>query len=314
MTINADQLLNWTFEECIQTFTVRDTLFYALSLGVGSDPYNRSHLKFVYEEGLVALPTLPMILGWPGLWFSDPATGIDASAVVNVGQTLIVHSPCPVAATVSAQTRIVAVYDRGAGRGALVHLERLIRDQRTQGPIATVRSALLCRNDGGFGGIAEPARSYEALPARAPDQRVERATLAQAHLLYRLNGDRHPLHVNPDFARSAGFSGPILHGLATFGMVGHALVQAVCGDQPERRRELRARFSAPFFPGETLSIELWQDGARVMFNAWSRERRCKVLDQGYALVALSEPASQPVYPSAEGASPVDQADVSHRFR
>jgi acyl dehydratase len=228
-----------------------------------------------------------MILGWPGLWFTDPGTGIDASAVVNLGQELILHAAVPTAGTVRSQTRIVNVFDRGAQRGALVQLERLIRDHASGQPIATVRTSLLCRNNGGFGGVAEPRRLSGATPDRVPDHRVQLPTLPQAHLLYRLNGDYHPLHADPDFARSAGFPGPILHGLATFAVASHALLKTVCHDQPERLLEIRARFSAPFLPGETLAVDIWQDGAVLNFCGWSVQRACKVLDKGHALVADS---------------------------
>ena len=287
MTIDIDRLLNWQFGECVQTYNVRDTMFYALSIGIGGEPQNQSQLKFVYEDRLVALPTLPMILGWPGLWFSDPATGIDASAVVNAAQALVVQAPVPVAGTIRSQTRIVNVFDRGAGRGALIHLERQIRDHTRDCLIATVRSSLLCRRDGGFGGPPEPHGPITAIPDREPDHVVELPTLPQAHLLYRLNGDFHPLHVDPDAARSAGFSGPLLHGLATFGIAGYALLKTICHHQPERLRAIGMRFSAPFFPGETLAVELWRHGTEVSFRAWARERNVKVLDRGFASVDVS---------------------------
>jgi len=285
MTIDTNRLLNWPFEERVQTYTERDSMLYALSVGLGSDPLDRSQLKFVYERDLVALPTMAMILGWPGLWFSDPATGIDAATVVNGGQELVLHAPLPVAGTVRSQTRVTGLIDRGEGRGAIIHLERTVADQGSGRHMATVSTTLVCRNNGGFGGPTGVAPSAHAIPERKPDHVVDLPTLPQAHLLYRLNGDHHPLHADPEFARSVGFARPILHGLGTFGIAGHALLKAACGYDPRRLVGMGARFSAPFFPGETLSVELWQDASKLAYRAWVRARNAKVLDSGHATLA-----------------------------
>jgi acyl dehydratase len=285
--IDSNRLLNWAFEERVQTYTQRDTILYALSVGLGGDPLDPLQLKFVYERDLVALPTMAMILGWPGLWFSDPATGIDAANVVNGGQELILHAPIPVAGTVRSQTRVTGLIDRGTGRGAIIQLERVVADQASGERMATVRTTLICRNNGGFGGPAGEAPAAPVFPERQPDHVVELPTLPQAHLMYRLNGDHHPLHVDPVFARSVGFERPILHGLGTFGIAGHALLKAVCGYEPRRLRGMGARFSAPFYPGELLSVEIWQDGAKVLYRAWVRARNAKVLDSGHATIDVA---------------------------
>lgn len=302
MTIDTHRLLNWPFEERVQTYTERDTMLYALSVGLGSDPLDRSQLKFVYERDLVALPTMAMILGWPGLWFSDPATGIDAANVVNGGQDLILHAPIPAAGKVRSQTRVTGLIDRGSGRGAIIHLERLVADQASGSRMATVSTTLVCRNDGGFGGPTGAAPSAPAIPEREPDHVVDLPSLPQAHLLYRLNGDHHPLHADPEFARSVGFARPILHGLGTFGIAGHALLKAVCGYEPRRLVGMGARFSAPFFPGETLSVELWQDGSKLTYRAWVRARNAKVLDSGHATLddALASASGQKQTPHLGG--------------
>ena len=287
MTIDTNRLMNWAFEERVQTYTERDTMLYALSVGLGGDPLDRSQLKFVYERDLVALPTMAMILGWPGLWFADPATGIDAANVVNGGQQLILHGPIPVAGSVRSKTRVTGLIDRGAGRGAIIQLERVIVEQSSGRPMATVHTTLICRNNGGFGGPAGAPPPAVLIPEREPDRVVDLPTVPQAHLLYRLNGDHHPLHVDPEFARSVGFPRPILHGLGTFGIAGHALLKAFCDYEPSRLAGMGARFSAPFFPGETLSVELWRDGSDVRFRAWVRDRNAKVLDSGHATLGAA---------------------------
>ena len=289
--IDTNRLLNWAFDERVQTYTERDTILYALSVGLGGDPLDPSQLKFVYERDLAALPTMAMILGWPGLWFSDPATGIDAANVVNGGQELVLHAPIPVSGTVRSQTRVTGLIDRGAGRGAIIQLERMITDQANGTHMATVRTTLICRNDGGFDGPTGEAPAAPKFPERQPDHVVELPTLLQAHLLYRLNGDHHPLHVDPAFARSVGFARPILHGLGTFGVAGHALLKAACGYEPRRLTAMGARFSAPFYPGETLSVEIWQDGSKLVYRAWVRARNAKVLDSGHATVDVSSATS-----------------------
>ncbi len=282
--IDTNRILSWPFEERVQTYTERDSMLYALSVGLGGDPMNRSQLKFVFERDLVALPTMAMILGWPGLWFCDPATGIDAATVVNGGQDLVLHAPLPVAGTVRSQTRVTGLIDRGEGRGAIISLERTVAEQASGRRMATVSTTLVCRNNGGFGGPTGVAPPAHAIPERKPDRVIDLPTLPQAHLLYRLNGDYHPLHADPEFARSVGFARPILHGLGTFGIAGHALLKAACDYEPRRLAGMGARFSAPFFPGETLSVEIWQDGMTLAYRAWVRAREAKVLDNGHATI------------------------------
>jgi acyl dehydratase len=284
MSLDPHRILNWPFEERVQTYTARDTMLYALSVGLGADPVSLQQLRFVTERNLAALPTMAMILGWPGLWFADRATGIDATTVVNGGQGLVLHERIPAEATVRSQTRVTGLIDKGAGRGALIYLERTIVDHASGRRLATVSTTLFCRNDGGFGGSGGLVQAEPRVPDREPDLTVDLPSLPQSHLLYRLNGDHHPLHVDPEFARSVGFPGPILHGLCTFGMAGHALLQAVCGYEPRGLTSLRARFSAPVFPGETLTVGIWREDAAVSYRAWVRARNSIVLDNGHATI------------------------------
>ncbi|MBM3560737.1 MAG: MaoC family dehydratase [Alphaproteobacteria bacterium] len=196
----------------------------------------------------------------------------------------MLHDEIPAAATVRSRTRVTSLIDKGPGRGALIGLERTVVEHASGRRLATISTTLFCRNDGGFGGAAAAARAEPGIPDREPDLIVDLPSLPQAHLLYRLNGDHHPLHVDPEFARSVGFPGPILHGLCTFGMAGHALLQAVCSYEPRRLTAMRARFSAPFFPGETLSVGIWRGDASVSYRAWVRARNSIVLDNGHASI------------------------------
>jgi acyl dehydratase len=277
-------LTTYVFPESRQDYKARDTILYALGLGVGDDPVDPGQLRFVYEKGLRALPTLGVVLAHPGFWAGDPALGIDWVKMLHVGQGLTLHRPLPVEASVVARQRIVDVIDRGADKGALLYYERAVIDAATADLLATVRQTLLCRGNGGFGGPAREVPDAARIPERAPDEIVERKTLPQAGLLYRLSGDVNPLHVDPAVAAQAGFSRPILHGLATYGIAGYSLLNALCGGDPERFREFDVRFTAPVFPGETIRTELWREGDVVLLRASVLERNKVVLDNGRAII------------------------------
>jgi acyl dehydratase len=285
MPIDPGRLLDWPFPAQACLLRPRDAMLYALSIGVGSDPLDEGQLRFAHElgGGPQVLPTMALVLGWPGLWFMDPATGIDGAAVVNGEQRLQLHAPIPLDTPLTARNRVVAVTDKGPGRGTLVHLARELVVQASGALVARVDSTLFCRNDGGCGSAGE-APPRVALPGhgRDPDVTVDMPTLPQAALLYRLNGDLHPLHADPAAARAAGFDRPLLHGLATLGVACHALLATLCNYQAGRLLAMGARFTAPVYPGDTLSLEIWQAGAAIRFRGWVRSRGVLALDDGTA--------------------------------
>lgn len=280
--IHPQRLLDWPFEEVVQTYTARDSMLYALGIGLGNDPLDAGQLRFVYERDLVAFPTMAVVLCHPGSWIGHPETGVDRKMVVHGEQGLILHRALPAEATVSARTRVTRIIDKGAGKGALVYSERQIVDHSSGEPIATLKSTSFCRADGGFGGPAEKLPAPHTMPQGAPNHVVELATLPQSALLYRLNADYNPLHADPEVARSAGYTRPILHGLCTYGVAAHAVVQAVCGYDATQLASFDARFSSPVFPGETISVDIWREGDVVSFQAWVRAREKMVLDNGIA--------------------------------
>lgn len=282
MTIDYDKLMNWPIPEVRQRYTVKDTIMYALGVGLGADPLDSAQLQFVYERDLRALPTYAFVLGFPGFWLKDPGTGVDWVRVVHGEQGLRLHRPIPVEGEVVGRTRITGIVDKGPGKGALVFQERVIHDMATGDLLATLTSTSFCRGDGGFGGPDGPVRPPRGLPERAPDIRCELSTAENLALMYRLNGDFNPLHADPAVATAAGYPRPILHGLCTLGVVGHALVRAVCGYKAEWITALEARFSAPVLPGETLSTEMWVDGSCVSFRTRALERDVIVLTGGHA--------------------------------
>jgi acyl dehydratase len=282
MPIDPEKLLAWKFDDVVLAYTQKDTILYALGLGFGSDPMDPRQLRFVYEKGLAAFPTMPVVLGYPAGWAADERLGIDRKLVVHGDQRLVLHRPVPVAATVRAANRIVEVLDKGKGKGALVSIERTLYDAGTGEHLATTVTGAFCRGDGGFAEKPAPSREPHPVPSGPAEKTVTLATSPQQALLYRLNGDWNPLHADPGFAAAAGFPRPILHGLCTYGIAARAVLEAFSEDGALSLRELDARFSAPVFPGDAIEVEMWRRGAEVSFRAHVRARGAKVLDNGRA--------------------------------
>jgi acyl dehydratase len=220
------------------------------------------------------------VLGYPGFWLADPATGVDALRLVHGEQAVELHAPLPVAGEVIGRSRVTGIVDRGAGKGALLYTERVILDAMTGATLATVGQTTFLRGDGGFGGPSGPVRKPAPEPEGAPAIVLDLPTRPEMALLYRLNGDHNPLHSDPAVAAQAGFPRPILHGLATFGVVGRALLQAVCGGDPARFGRMQCRFSAPVYPGETIRTEIWPVADGFAFRARVVERDTVVVSNG----------------------------------
>ncbi len=262
--------------------TAKDTILYALGLGCGADPLDLEDLRFVYEDGLLALPSMAVVLGYPVFWIKHPDTGVDWRMVLHGEQGLVIHHPLPAAATVIGKSRVTEIVDKGPGKGALLFSDRDVIDKATGALLCTLTSTTFIRGEGGFGGPSGPAPEPHKLPDRAPDMQRDIATLPQAALIYRLSGDFNPLHADPRVASAVGFPRPILHGLCSFGVAVRALLKACGGNDPARLKDLQLRFTAPVFPGETIRTEIWQDGATVSFRARVVERDLVVLNNGRA--------------------------------
>lgn len=287
MTIDYPALKSRAFPPAEQRYGPRDCILYALGVGAGMDPADADALAYVYEKNLKALPTMAVVLGYPGFWLRAPDAGLDWLSVLVLSAELVVHRPLAASGTVVGRTRIEEIYDRGVAdgtpRGALLVTRRDIVDAATGTLIATMSQTELCRGEGGFGGPPPPARRAVAMPDRPADATLSLASSPQAALIYRLSGDDNALHVDPAVAAQAGFAGPILHGLASFGMAGRAVLATLCGNAPERLRALRVRFTAPVFPGQTLRFELWRASpGRGTFRAFAAETGDLVLDGGEA--------------------------------
>ncbi len=284
MTIVYEKLLGIEIPPAEQLYEARDCMLYALGVGLGHDPMNTDELAFVYEKNLKVLPTMATVIGHSGSLVRNRDAGINWVMVVNGEQGFTLHRPLAGRGDVVGHTRIVDVIDKGAGKGALLLTERTINDKATGDLIATVSQTIFCRGDGGFGGPARQTPPPHPLPTRAPDAVCDFGTRPEAALIYRLSGDYNPLHADPAFAKAAGFPRPILHGLGTFGVAGHALLKTICGYDPAKLVSFGCRFSAPVFPGETIRTEMWRDGAVVSFRARAVERDVIAINNGRAEV------------------------------
>jgi len=282
MPIDRHALLDWDIPEVTQTITQKDTILYALGIGLGSNPVDPQQLSFVYEAGLKTLPTMAVILCYPGQWHANPGTGIVSSHVVQGAQNFVIHRALPPACTVRGKTRVIGVFDKGVGRGALVKTECVVSDVSSGNLLCTIGTTHFCRANGGFGGPSGPDTPHPEFTHRKPDAHCELETLPQAGLIYRLSGDRNPLHVDPEYAKRVGFKAPILHGRCTFGVVGHGILKSLCGYDDTRLKRMSARFVNPVYPGETICTEMWVERSHVFFRARVKARNVVVLDAGVA--------------------------------
>ena len=285
MAIDPQKILNWKFSDVEHAYTEKDTILYALGLGCGSDGPHSDDFKFVYEKGLVALPTMAVVLASPGNWLGSKESGVDYTKVLHGEQYLTLHRPLPAQGKVVGRGRIVDLLDKGKEKGAVLYAERTLIDKASGEKIATLTSAAMLRGDGGFDGKSGPQPEPHKTPDGAPKTHVDIKTHPNSALIYRLSGDRNPLHADPKAAAAGGFKTPILHGLCTYGVAGRAIVKACCGNDPSRLKSLQVRFSSPVFPGETIRTEMWPDGGRVSFRARAVERDVVVLNNGLATVA-----------------------------
>jgi acyl dehydratase len=280
--VDIDRIANLTFASLHQQFDARDAILYALSLGYGTDPLNAADLKYLYEDRLQAVPAVCNVLCHPGFWLQEPSYAVDWKKIVHAEQAFTLHQPLPPSGRFRAEHRIIGLQDNGCARGAMLHLEKILYADGAAVPLASVRSSILLRGDGGQGGFGDSIASPPALPKREPDRVALIATQPNAALIYRLNGDWNPLHIDLAVANSAGFSRPILHGLCTMGIACRALVDQYCGSDPTRLSGLFTRFSAPVYPGNTLRFEFHESDTGIRFKSIAQEREAVVLDRCHA--------------------------------
>jgi acyl dehydratase len=263
-----------------RSWTSKDALLYAVGVGAGlGDPL--SELEFTTEnsEGITqqVLPTYAVLISQAstGRSFGD----FDRALLVHAEQSFELHRPLPVAGTVRTVAKVTGMYDKGSG--ALVASENVAVDAATGEPLVTARSSAFIRGEGGFGGDRGPRDTWTR-PDRAADHVATYQTRPEQALVYRLSGDRNPLHADPKFAARGGFNRPILHGLCTYGVTGRALLHTLCGSDPARFLSMSGRFSHPVFPGESLVISMWlpDDGSDEALFQTATEDGTVVIDRG----------------------------------
>ncbi len=274
MPLNPDAVGTET-EPIEVSWTSTDALLYAVGVGAGT-----SELAFTTENtaGLPqqVLPTFPVVVGWGAGRSPLSAIGTYNPALLVHGQQAVtLAGPLPPAGAATLTSKLVAMYDKV--KAAVVVVEtRAVCDGEE---LYTTRSSVFIRDEGGWGGDRGPSGPQNVPPERAPDHLVSSPTSPDQALIYRLSGDRNPLHSDPGFAAMGGFDRPILHGLCTYGFTGRALLHTVCGSDPARFHHIEGRFVSPVFPGEELTVRVWELGdGEAVFTTSVGDRT--VIDQG----------------------------------
>lgn len=285
MPLDYDELMSKVQTDLPFSYTDAETMLYALSIGMGNDPLDQRELPYVYEQGepLKTMPTLatvvvpemfPVGLGW------------DYSQILHSEQRMRLYRPLPPAADLLINKRVVDAFDRGPKLGALILLEAEGRLASDDTVLFTMGCSIVARGDGGFGGPKGKGIPPHRPPRREPDLSCDITTRRNQALLYRLTGDRNPLHADPAAARAVGFERPILHGLCTFGVACKAVLQTICDYDYTLVHEFDARFSAPVLPGDTITTDMWQEGNVVSFACSVKERGVVVLRNGKCTLAV----------------------------
>ncbi|GGM50321.1 3-alpha,7-alpha,12-alpha-trihydroxy-5-beta-cholest-24-enoyl-CoA hydratase [Longimycelium tulufanense] len=262
-----------------RSWSADDALLYAVAVGAGQDQ-PLSELSLTTENSADveqrALPTLGIVLAQ----FGGPQTihlgDVDLTTLVHAEQELVLHRPLPVAGRMSLRRQITDVFDKGKGALVVVRTEGVTEDGE---PLLTTRSSVFLRGAGGFGGPRGESTPWEP-PAGDPDAVLRFRTAPNQALLYRLTGDRNPLHSDPRFAALGGFERPILHGLCTYGITCRLLVGELCGGDPTRVHAMFGRFSRPVWPGDELVVSAWRRSDGSALFQTSRAGSDVVLDRG----------------------------------
>jgi acyl dehydratase len=279
MPINPDAVGSKSQPER-RRWSSKDCLIYALGVGAGAqDPLAELELTTENSQDVTqrALPTIPVVLGAGAAGAYASIGSFNPAMLVHGEQSVALAREVPVEGELEAVTEVVGVFDKGSG--ALVVTETTATLVGDGQPLFTTRSGAFIRGEGGFGGDRGPSSTFAA-PERAPDHEVAYPTRTDQALLYRLSGDRNPLHSDPKFAAMAGFDRPILHGLCTYGFSGRGLLHALCGGDPALFRSMTGRFSSPVFPGETLTVRIWVEAeGQALFQTTGDDGRV-VLDAG----------------------------------
>jgi acyl dehydratase len=277
--VNVDAVKSLELAPITGQYDEKDAILYALSLGLGSDASDERVLEFVGSRVRRVMPTMASIMA-SAAGAIIAAADVDFKGMVHGEQRLRFHKPLSPAAQIVSTGRCLSVVDKGAEHGAILNIESVAVDAVSGDALFSSIMSLFCRRDGGFGGSDQGGLASHAMPDRPHETEAVHHTQTGQALLYQLNGDRNPLHTDPQTARRAGFEGPILHGLCTYGIACRAVLETYCDLDPSRIAEFDARFSKPVYPGDTITTRFWRDGQTVSFECWVDVRKTKVITNG----------------------------------
>ncbi len=276
MAVTYESLMALQRKDLSVAYTREDAMLYALSVGMGADGPDEQALPFVYEgRPMRTVPSMATVL----MRAPVPESGVDFRRLLHGEQRLTMHRDIPPEGTLLVDAGVSRVVDKGPEKGSVVVFESRARTAQGE-PVFTAQTVMLARGDGGIGGPAGSLPAPHAIPLRAPDSTLRIATRPDQALLYRLNEDRNPLHVDPRFAQRAGFPAPILHGLCTYGLICSALIKHVLHGDASRMEAFDVRFASPVYPGDVLALELWTDDGTVSFRCRAQQRDQVVIDNG----------------------------------
>ena len=260
------------------SWTSKDALLYAVGVGAGHQElaYTTENTKDVEQQ---VLPTFPVVVGWGRGSAMGSIGSFNPALLVHGSQAVTLHRPIPVEGTATITSEISGIYDKGKAAVVETTSQALLDGE----PLFSTVSAAFIRGEGGWGGDRGPSGPKNVPPERDPDRSITYQTSRDQAFVYRLSGDRNPLHTDPSFAAMGGFDTPILHGLCTYGFTGRALLHGLCGGEASRFHHIEGRFASPVFPGEALTIRMWETGdgeAVFTTSAGEGDAERTVIDQG----------------------------------
>ncbi len=256
------------------SWTSKDCLLYAVGIGAGTHElaFTTENTSGVDQQ---VFPTFPVVIGWGKGSAMGSIGTFNPALLVHGQQSVTLHRPIPVEGTATLQSEISAMYDKEKAAVVLTTTNAVLDGE----PLYTNTASVFIRGEGGWGGDRGPSGPRNVPPEREPDRRVTYETSPNQALLYRLSGDRNPLHSDPAFAAMGGFDRPILHGLCSYGFTGRALLHTFCGSDPSRFHHIEGRFTSPVMPGEALTVNMWETGdGEACFTTVVGDR--PVIDQG----------------------------------
>jgi acyl dehydratase len=290
MPIYYPDILDQKSEPRTFSYSDNQVMLYALGIGFGDDPLNEAELPFVYEKNLRVVPSAATVLA-AGAGMPTPSkmpeghrpSTMNYALMLHGEQKTILHKPLPTNGTFTSQNKTIGAFDKGAGKGAVIVNENTWHDEKGELAV-TLLSSGFYRGDGGFGGPTEGAPVPHTVPTRAPDKTVKYTTRPGQALLYRLSGDRNPLHSDPAVAKAAGFQVPILHGLCAYGITCRAVLEHMIDFDADSIYSHQVRFTSPVMPGETITVDLWRDGKEISFETRIESRGVTSIKNGLTVL------------------------------